>query len=145
LIQEQMWPGGITMVRVEGGLAAWELRLPMQATKDIRFGFVAVGATPANAPWAIQVTGGLGPFYGGSFSPNPRIGADLPVRDLRLEARASRSGSRNEAPRLYWAPFILTASEVGESGEVLHGEVSETMQSHSSRGRGTWISRQSNP
>ncbi|HTS76368.1 MAG TPA: hypothetical protein VMG40_09205 [Bryobacteraceae bacterium] len=79
-VEGDEWPGDVAMVKVEGRLAAWELRSPMGwARRHLVFGLTIQGNVSAPQLAAIRFYGGLGPFFGGSYTPNPRFGVNLPV------------------------------------------------------------------
>ena len=72
--------GGIRVVPVEGNLAAWELKNPLPlASPEISFGLIVVGESEPRDGQSFLLTGGLAPFYGGSYSPSPRQASTLPV------------------------------------------------------------------
>ena len=74
--------GTTSLVQVSGGLAVWEvLFADASATEEVDIPLIVsyVSQLSANLPAGLpapnqiaQVTAGFAPFYGGSFSPNPR-------------------------------------------------------------------------
>jgi hypothetical protein len=74
--------GSTSLVQVSGGLATWEVLFADAAAQeevDIPLVVSYVSNLSANLPAGLpapnqiaQVTAGFAPFYGGSFSPNPR-------------------------------------------------------------------------